>query len=153
MSASFRRIPVKDMPPRTFRRQLAIVIALGAVLIAAAAAFSFWVDTESAMRAAQQRGVHVQMAASRIGQEYWGKSQAFVRSGSTDGTLTDNAQRDVLAAANEQGTVRVTGFDHTSMQATQLTYDDGTYTVTYDASSPHPWTVSAHVFPLVTHSY
>lgn len=103
MSSSFRRIPVKDMPTRTFRRQ--IVIAIGAVLIAAAAAFSFWVDTASDMRAAQQRAVHV------------------------------------------------TGFDYSAMQATRLIYDDGSYTVTYDASSGRPWTVSAHVFPLVTHTY
>lgn len=153
MSNSFKRIPVKDMPPATFRRQVALVVLVGVVLIAAAAALSFWVNTATDARAAQQRGVHVQMAASRIGQEFLGKNQAFYKSGRSDGTLTDAAEKQVLDTAREPGTVRVTGYDQVTMQATRLTYDDGSYTVTFDTQAHPVWTVASHTAPFLTHTY
>jgi hypothetical protein len=153
MSSSFKRIPVKDMPPETFRRQVGLVVLFGLVLIAAAAALSFWVNTATDARDAQQRGVHVQMAASRIGQQFAGTDRAFYQIGKNDGTLTDAAEKQILSDAHEQGTVRVTGFDQTAMQATALTYDDGSYTVTYNAQASPTWTVASHRAPFLTHTY
>lgn len=153
MSNSFKRIPVKDMPPATFRRQVLIVVLIGLALIAAASALSFWANTATDARDAQQRGVHVQMAASRIGQQFAGTDRAFYQTGKNDGTLTDAAEKQILADAHEQGTVRVTGYDDAAMQATALTYDDGSYTVTYNAQASPAWTVASHNAPFITHTY
>ena len=70
MSSSFRHIPVKDMPRPQFYRQIVIVVVIGLVLIAISGAYAIWLNSWTGLRAAQQRAAHVQMAASRIGEQY-----------------------------------------------------------------------------------
>lgn len=153
MSASFRRIPVKDMPRQQFYRQIVIVVAIGLALIAAAGTYAIWLNSWTGLRAAQQRAVHVQMAASRIGEQYYGLGKSLYETGATNGPLNAEAQQAVLDTAHESGTVALYGFDYEQMQATSLVYDDGRYTVSYDAAESAPWTVTSRLFPQITKTY
>ena len=152
MSSSFRRIPVKDMPKQQFYRQIVVVIVIGLALIAAAGAYA-WLNSWTGLRAAQQRAVHVQMAASRIGEQYYGLGKSLYETGATNGPLNAEAQQAVLDAAHESGTVALHGFDYEQMQATSLIYDDGRYTVSYDAAESSSWTVTSRLFPQITKTY
>ena len=153
MSSSFRRIPVKDMPKPQFYRQIVIVVVIGLVLIAISGAYAIWLNSWTGLRAAQQRAVNVQMAASRIGEQYYGLGKSLYETGATNGPLNAEAQGAVLDAAHEDGTVAVYGFDYSQMQATSLVYDDGHYTVSYDAAESSPWTVTSRLFPQITKTY
>lgn len=153
MSTSFRRIPVKDMPKQQFYRQIVIVVTIGLVLIAISGVYALWLNSWTGLRAAQQRAVHVQMAASRIGEQYYGLGKSLYETGATNGPLNAEAQGAVLDAAHESGTVAVYGFDYEQMQATSLIYDDGRYTVSYDAAESSSWTVTSRLFPQVTKTY
>lgn len=153
MSTSFKRIPVKDMPKQQFYRQIVIVVVIGLALIAAAGAYAIWLNSWTGLRAAQQRAVHVQMAASRIGEQYYGLGKSLYETGATSGQLNAEAQEAVLGAAHETGTVALYGFDCAQMQATSLVYNDGRYTVSYDAAESSPWTVTSDLFPQVTKTY
>ena len=147
MSASFRRIPVKDMPRQQFYRQIVIVVVIGLALIAAAGTYAIWLNSWTGLRAAQQ------MAASRIGEQYYGLGKSLYETGATNGPLNAEAQGAVLDAAHESGTVALYGFDYSQMQATSLVYDDGRYTVSYDAAESSPWTVTSDLFPQITKTY
>lgn len=153
MSSSFRRIPVKDMLKPQFYRQIVIVVVIGLVLIAISGAYAIWLNSWTGLRAAQQRAVHVQMAASRIGEQYYGLGKSLYETGATNGPLNAEAQQAVLDAAHESGTVALYGFDYEQMQATSLIYDDGRYTVSYDAAESAPWTVTSRLFPQITKTY
>jgi hypothetical protein len=145
---SFKRIPVRSLPPGLFYRHIAVVCSLGLVLIVLCGVYAFWLATASGMRDAQQEGVHVQMALSRIGQEYAGLGKPMVTDAGT-GTLSDETAQETLAAASEKGTIHLYAFDAATMQATKFDYDDGGYFVSYDAECAHPWTVTSHAFGFV----
>lgn len=145
MSSSFKHIPVKDLPRSLFYRHVAIVVVLGLVLILVVGLFALWLTTATGLRAAQQEGVRVQMAASRVGQKFVGLGQ--------DPTSADAAS-EALSTASEKGTLEIEGYDRNSMQATRLTFDDGAYRVDYDAHGDGAhWTVTAHLFSRITAQY
>lgn len=145
---SFKRIPARDMPAGLFYCHIAVECAIGLVLIAVCGVYAFWLTTASGMRDAQQEGVHVQMALSRIGQEYAGLGKSMVEDPAT-GALSEGAAQETLAAASEKGTVHLYAFDEATMQATAFDYDDGGYFVQYDAGRDQPWTVTSHAFGFV----
>lgn len=145
---SFKRIPARDMPAGLFYRHIAVVCVVGLVLVMLCGGYAFWLNTASGMRDAQQEGVHVQMALSRIGQQYEGLGKSMVADPAT-GALSAEAERDTLAAASEKGTIHLLAFDTATMQATRFDYDDGGYFVQYDAASERPWTVTSHAFGFV----